>query len=81
MAFYGDHWTCLTDIPLGMLYSPLRELPLPNNAEEIGNKIFHQTPARAKQSWVIPRQIAQKMTFLTPTLFDFDNILHKCCTQ
>ena len=31
--------------------------------------------------WVIPRQIAQKMAFLTPTPFDFDDILHRCYTQ
>ena len=30
---------------------------------------------------VIPRQVAQKMAFLTPTPFDFDEIWYRCCTQ
>ena len=31
--------------------------------------------------WVIPRQIARKMAFLTPTPFNLDEIWHNCCTQ
>ena len=47
MAIIGLY---LTEGSLGMLYPPLRELPLPSNAKDIGHNILYYASAEGPQS-------------------------------